>query len=69
MQVQETIQNSADNFIKKSRIYSTLDDVIISRRLSFNPFSAGTVFRRQNLTSRDGPRTEIVKIFIMAVDP
>ena len=24
----------------------------------FNSFSAGTVFKRQNLTSNDGPRTE-----------
>ena len=30
-----------------------------------NPFSAGIVFRRQNLT----PGTERIKIFIMAIDP
>ena len=35
----------------------------------FNPFSAGTVFRRQILTSKDGPRTKIIKQIIMAVDP
>ena len=29
--------------------------------LCFNYFSAGTVFRRQILTSKDGPRTERVK--------
>ena len=26
-----------------------------------NPFSAGTVFRRQSLTAKDGPRTERIK--------
>ena len=35
----------------------------------FNPFSAGTFFRRQYLTSEDGPRTERIKTFIMAADP
>ena len=48
----------------------------------FNPFNAGTVFIRQNLTSidvrfyrrqiltyTDGPRTERVNIYIEAVDP
>ena len=46
-----------------------------------SPFSAGAVFKRQNLTSidvtqiltfKDGPRTEranIIKTLIMAVDP
>ena len=34
-----------------------------------NHFSAGTVFRRQNLTSKDGPRAERDKTFIIAVDP
>ena len=29
----------------------------------FNSFSAGTVFRRQILTSKDGPRAEKVKRF------
>ena len=33
-----------------------------------NPFSAGTVFRSQNLTSKDGPTTERID-FLMAVDP
>ena len=28
----------------------------------FNPFSAGTVFRRQILTSKDGTRTERAEI-------
>ena len=43
----------------------------------FNPFSAGTVFRRQNLTSKDVrfwrlktlPALKKVKIDIMAADP
>ena len=44
----------------------------------FRPFRAETVFRRQNLTSKDvsqtltskyGPRTEKIKTIIMAVDP
>ena len=34
-----------------------------------NPFSAVTVFRRQHLTSKDDPRTKIIKIFIVTVDP
>ena len=34
-----------------------------------NSSSAGTVFRRQNPTSKDGARTEIIKIFLRAVDP
>ena len=33
----------------------------------FNSFSAQTIFRHQNLTSKDGPRSEIIKIFIMAI--
>ena len=36
---------------------------------NINPFSAGVVFRRQILTSKDDPRTEKFKIFIMVVDP
>ena len=39
----------------------------------FNPFNAGTDFRRQNglqiLTSKVDPRTERINIFIMALDP
>ena len=35
----------------------------------FNPYSTGTGFSRQNLTTRVGPGTVRVKIFIMAVDP
>ena len=31
--------------------------------------SESDVYRRQILTYKDGPRTEIVKIFLMAVDP
>ena len=31
-----------------------------------NPFSAGTVFIRLNLTYKNVPRTERIKIFIMA---
>ena len=34
-----------------------------------NPYSTGIDFRRQNLTSKVDPRTERVKIFLMAVDP
>ena len=33
-----------------------------------NPFSAGTVFRRQSLTSKYGPSTERIKTFVMTVD-
>ena len=33
-----------------------------------NPYSAGTVFRRQNLTYKNDPRTER-KMCIMAVNP
>ena len=32
-----------------------------------NPFRAGSVFKRQNLTYKDGPRNERIKV--MAVDP
>ena len=42
---------------KKKRIPSRLvHDIYRS-----NPFSAGTVFRRQNLTSTDGPHSERIK--------
>ena len=34
-----------------------------------NPFSAGIDFRRQNLKSKVDPRTERIRIFIIAVDP
>ena len=37
-----------------------------SSALYVNPFSAGTIFRRQ-MTCKDGPRTERIKI-LMAVD-
>ena len=33
------------------------------------PISAGTVFIRQNLTSKDDPHAERIKIFVMAVNP
>ena len=47
------------------------------RPTSFNPFSAGErlytsesdVCRRQILTYKDCPRTERIKLFLMAVDP
>ena len=32
-------------------------------------YSAGTVFIRQNLTHKDGPHTERIKIFPMAINP
>ena len=35
----------------------------------FHPFSAGTVFIRHNLRSIVDPRTERIKIFLMAIDP
>ena len=35
----------------------------------FNPLSARTDFRRQNLTFKVGLRTEIFKIFIVGVNP
>ena len=34
-----------------------------------DPLSAGTVFRRENLTSKDDPRTERVIILQIALDP
>ena len=34
-----------------------------------NPFSAGTAFLRQILTSKYDPRAERIKIFIMGADP
>ena len=47
-------------------------------KLLINPFSAGTEFKRQNmrapsidryiLTYKDGPRTERIKIFVIATD-
>ena len=40
-----------------------------SRAWRVNPFSAGTVFIRQILTYKDGPRAERITIFIKAVDP
>ena len=36
---------------------------------SVNPFSAGTVFIRRNLTYKDGLCAERIKIFMMALDP
>ena len=37
--------------------------------MAINSFHAGTVFIRQNLTYKDGPGTEIIKIFLAVVDP
>ena len=34
-----------------------------------NPFSAGTVFIRQNLTHKGDLRSETIKIFLIVVDP
>ena len=34
-----------------------------------NPFNTGTVFIRQIMTYKDGPRTERITIFILVVDP
>ena len=39
------------------------------RHVMFNPFSVGTVFIRQILTYKDGPRAESINIFVMAVNP
>ena len=33
-----------------------------------DPFSAGTDFRRQNQTSKDGPRAEKIKQLIVGID-
>ena len=50
-----------------------LNDMISQYIFVINPFSAGTIFRRQipsqNLTSENGLRTERIKIFLMAIDP
>ena len=35
--------------------------IVVLSTLAINPFSAGTDFRRQNLTSKVVPRTEKVK--------
>ena len=43
--------------------------LVILRWVSINPFSAGTVFIRQILTYKDGPRTKKYKIFLVVVDP
>ena len=42
---------------------------IVQNAIYINPYSAGIDFRRQILTSKVDPRTVIVKIFMMAVDP
>ena len=48
-----------------SHLYST----IWAKSCINNPYSAGIVFRRQNLTAKVDPRTVRENIFIMAVDP
>ena len=35
----------------------------------FHSFSAGIIFRRQNQTSTDDPRSKRIEKFLMAVDP
>ena len=44
-------------------------EVRIQRCPNINPFTARTVFISQDLTYKDGPRTEKIKTFLMAVDP
>ena len=56
-----------------ARASQTLTSVPILRQFKLwqycvNPFSARTVCRRHILSSNDGPHTEKIKIFMMAVD-
>ena len=37
-----------------------LSSVLLSHYLYFNPISADTVYRRQILTSKDGPQTKVI---------
>ena len=67
------------NFDKNSRLGVDEDDNGKFSLEGVNPFSAGTVFIRQNLAStvfirqnltyRDGPSDERITIFPMTVDP
>ena len=55
------------------RVSHTLTSVPILRQFKLwqycvNPFSAGTVCRHHILSANDGPHTERIKIFMMAVD-
>ena len=43
------------------KLFDTCDPIIRQKNI-FNPLSARTYFRRQNLTSKVGLRTEILKI-------
>ena len=56
-------------FIQKPIVVGKLGLLSGLKGLTVKPFSAGTVCRRYILTSTDGPRTERIPIFIMAVDP
>ena len=67
------LKHNIENSCSDSRL-----EIKSHHNMSFNPFSAGTVFirttesdvcRRQILTYKDDPRTESIKIFLMAVDP
>ena len=62
-----TMVNSGLNELNTHLSPNNSDLMLSGERV--NPHSAGTFFRRQNLTYKDGTRTEIIKIFIMAVDP
>ena len=44
------------------KLSDTCDPIIRQKHIFFNPLSARTDFRRQNLTSKVGLRTEILKI-------
>ena len=50
--------NCAEKSSKKKRNASMVD-----------PSSAGTVFIRSDSDYKDGPRTELIKIFTMVADP
>ena len=41
--------------------------LVVNHDFSINPFSAGDVFRRQNLTSKDGPRIERTYIHVCII--
>ena len=69
--------NISTHYLFKSIVRTEDDDYIFvhcyqniyhSLYLTFNPYSAGTDFGRQILTSKIGPHIVRIKIFVMAVD-
>ena len=50
-------------------LYASFDIYVMGQRsFFFNSVSAGMIFRRQILTSKDGPRAERVNFFITQQD-